>query len=240
MRENDMTANDRARRRPSSAKGFSLVELLAVVAIIGTMAAISLPPFISTRRALRTTGTIRVIVSHMRDARQQAISRRRAITFQYDDANKKVNLIDYGVDANGMGISGPKVVKDANYPNNTGSTVIRTVSLSEAGAPTTELMYGLAPEVLAEVTDTKGVVTKDLTYLDDQTTLAALDSKNKVNITFQPDGTIIDANGVPHSAALFIYNKVQPKETTTAISVLGGTGRIKAWRYSSSAKSFIE
>jgi hypothetical protein len=61
-----------------------------------------------------------------------------------------------------------------------------------------------------------------------------------VNITFQPDGSVIDANGNPVNRALFIYNTQAPTDTAAAISVLGAAGRVKLWRYKSNVNKYVE
>jgi prepilin-type N-terminal cleavage/methylation domain-containing protein len=239
MREKDMNAKERARRR-RAAKGFSLIELLCVVAVIATMAAITIPPFAATRRVFRTVGVIREVTSYLRDTRQMAVSQRRAFTFEYDDKKKQVRIINHGTDAAGIGRSGVTLLKDAKFPDNTGSWVARAYLLTDGGLAKDEIGYGLPSKVVDQVTDpqTKKVTT-DLTALCDLTSLTPL-VNDKVSVTFQPDGTVIDSTGAVRNVALYIYNTNKPEDTAMALSILGGTGRIKAWRYSSSAKSYVE
>lgn len=213
-------------RRPES--GFSLFEMLLVVGVIAIVAGISVPQMIGARRALRSTGIVRELTGGLREARQMALSRRRAVTFQYDDAAKQVKIIDHGVNAQGLGVSGVGVLTAGNYPNTTGSSVANTTPLTASGLPADEIAYG-APATVPTAAHTLG----------DKTTLKAL-TNQKLNITFQPDGTIVGTNNVPINVAFAVYNSVQPHETAAAVSILGATGRIKAWRYSDSAKKFIE
>jgi prepilin-type N-terminal cleavage/methylation domain-containing protein len=221
-----MTGSIQSRNR--SARGFSVNELLVVMAIVVVLSAVAIPQLVSSRRILRSAGVTRELVSALRDARQMAISERRAITFQYNDATKQVAIINHGVDAQGVGLSGTAVLTGANYPNTAGSSIVRTYSLASGGVAASDIGYGLPSGM-----------TTGLNKLGDNTTLSALTTQ-KLNITFQPDGTIINSSGVNCDFALFIYNTSQPRATATAISVLGGTGRIKAWRYSSSADKYVE
>ncbi len=214
--------------RHHSAKGFTIVELVVVLAIIITVSAISAQQLAGARRIMRSAAVARTVVSALRDARQMAISQRRAITFQYDDANKQINIINHGADANGVGISGLGVLTATNYPNTTSSSVERTYPLVSSGLPASDIKYGLP-----------SLAPNGATTLDDKTTLTAL-TNNRLNITFQPDGTVVNNAGVSQDAALFIYNGVKPLNTAMAISVLGGTGRIKLWRYSSGASKYVE
>ena len=82
-----------------------------------------------------------------------------------------------------------------------------------------------------------GGVTK--TALGDGTDLTAL-RNNAVEITFQPDGSVVDASNNPQNNALFFYHNQHRKETAFAISVLGAGGRVKIWRYSAGVKSYVE
>jgi prepilin-type N-terminal cleavage/methylation domain-containing protein len=216
---------DRQRREG----GFSLFEMLIVVGVIAIAAGISIPQVIGARRLIRSAGVTHELSGALRDARQMAISRRRAVTFQYDDDTKRVNLIDHGVNTQGLGVSGPGVLTAGNYPYAAGSSVASTVMLGAGGATADEMAYGV-PSTVPTAARTLG----------DKTTLSALTTDKKLNITFQPNGTIVGDNGLPRDFALAVYNSAQPHETAAAISILGATGRIKSWRYSESAQKFVE
>lgn len=77
------------------------------------------------------------------------------------------------------------------------------------------------------------------TALSDSTNLTDLDS-NAVDITFQPDGSVVDASNNPINKALFFYHSKYPQDTAFAVSVLGAGGRVKVWRYSKGAKVYVE
>lgn len=213
-------------RRPES--GFSLFEVLMVVGVIAILAAISIPQMAGARRVIRSAGITQGLVGALRDAREMAVSRRRAVTFQYDHATRQIKIIDHGVNAQGLGKSGVGVLTDGNYPNTAGSSVDSTILLADGGVPASEIAYG-APSDAPAAAGT----------LSDKTTLSALTSQ-KLNITFQPNGTILGTNGLTRNVAFAIHNSAKPHETAAAVSVLGTTGRIKAWRYSDSAKKFVE
>ena len=63
---------------------------------------------------------------------------------------------------------------------------------------------------------------------------------NVVDITFQSDGSVIDAANNPVNNALFFFHKKYAGDTAFAISVLGAGGRVKIWRYSKSIKEYVE
>lgn len=77
------------------------------------------------------------------------------------------------------------------------------------------------------------------TALSDTSRLTAL-AANTVNVTFQPDGSVLDGGNNPVNNAIFFYNNKNPQESAFAVSVLGAGGRVKVWRYSNSIKTYIE
>jgi hypothetical protein len=163
------------------------------------------------------SGMDREVVSQIRLVRQEAMGQLRAMTVQYDDVNKQLVVIRHA-------ISGPAVLTDPTYPNN--GVIVRTVPLTGGGVSAADITYGRPT----------GVPT---TALGDNTNQTAL-ANNRLNITFQPDGTVINAAGNPVDTALFFYNPRAANQTAAAISVLGSAGRVKLWRYSGGANKFVE
>ena len=109
---------------------------------------------------------------------------------------------------------------------------------ADAAAVTDALRSVRDPELDESIVDL-GFVTA--TTLDDGNTMTALSgSPAAVNITFQSDGTVIDSTGAFARPTLFFYNNRVALETACAISVLGGAGRIKVWKYSTSVNKYAE
>jgi prepilin-type N-terminal cleavage/methylation domain-containing protein len=200
-------------------EGFSLVELLTVLAMACILTAIALPQLIAQRRLVRSAGVAREIATQLRFARQQAMTQRQSFTFQYDNVAKQISIIDNNA-------SGTSVLTDGNYPNNAGSTVVLTSSLTTGGLPGGEINYGVP---LGFPTGALG----------DGITCTSLTS-GKINITFQPNGSVIDASGNLVDRAIFVYNTQVPRETAGAISIIGSAGRIKMWRYDPTTNTYIE
>jgi Tfp pilus assembly protein FimT len=196
-----------------SNSGTSMVEVLAVVAIATILTAVALPQVISARRLIRSASLPREIAAQLRFARQQAMSQRQAFTFQYDDSTKQITIIDHQA-------TGYTLLSASGYPNTAGSTTALRVPLGGGGGlPAAEISFGVPTGIT-------------VTSLGDTSTPTALVS-NKLTITFQPDGTVQDANGNYVNRTLFFYNNIIPNQTACAISVLGSAGRIKIWRYTS-------
>ncbi len=94
-----------------------------------------------------------------------------------------------------------------------------------------------------------GVDLQDLAYgrpsgasaaaLGDSTNLTGL-TASAVEVTFQPDGSVINGSNNPVNKALFFYSADDPDGTAFAVSILGAGGRIKVWRYNPGGNSYIE
>jgi prepilin-type N-terminal cleavage/methylation domain-containing protein len=188
-------------------KGFSLPELLVVLLVIAIILVLALPQIISSRRLFRFSGFQRQIATSLREARQEAISQRKPVTFRYDNNDK--SLVTYGGEFGALG--DPKNV---------------FVPLSGSGVESGDVKYGRPT----------GVPTS---ALGDTTNLTNL-SSNAIEITFQPDGSVLDASSNPQNLAMYFYHDKYRLDTAFAVSVLGAGGRIKVWRYSRGVNSYVE
>ena len=190
--------------------------------MLGVLSALAIPQIIAERRLTRSIGVTREILSQLRYARQLAMSQRQEITFQFDNATKRILVIDHNVNV------GPLLFTDPaySYPNNAGRDVVSTVPLATGGLDSAEIAVGIpsgAPSV----------------PLGDGISMTPL-VNNKLNITFQPDGSVIDINGNPTGTALFLYNTRAARDTASAISIVGASGRVKIWRYDRIANAYLE
>lgn len=209
-------------RRSPRCRGVSLIELLIVLSMMGIIIAAALPQLITSRRLIRSSDIPRQIMAEMRFARQQAISQRQAFTVQYDDVNKQIIVINHQA-------SGTALLADPNYPNTTGSIQDRVIPLAGAGISASEIIYGRP----------KGLPATARGNLDDGINLTPLTNR-QMSVTFQPSGSVLDVTGQPTNKALFLYNFNAPNGTACAVSILGSAGRVKIWKYSSSANKYIE
>lgn len=215
--------NDRHRRIVAAtrrSRGHSLIELLIVVAMIGVLTSLALPQLIADRRLSRTLGVTREIMTELRHTRQLAMSQRQAITFQYNNVTKQISIIDHNSNP------GAALFIDPSYPNTAGSSIVLATPLASDATLSAEISYGI-PAGLPNGA------------LSDGIPMTAL-FNNQINITFQPDGSVIDATGNPAGRALFIYNNRAARGTASAISVMGASGRAKIWRYDAVANVYSE
>jgi prepilin-type N-terminal cleavage/methylation domain-containing protein len=218
-----------------SSKGASLVEILIVVAIVGVVSAMALPNLVSSRRALSSAAMPREIVSLCRAARQMAMSQRQAVTCRYDNASKVISIINHRENGNPTpGVFNP-ITYDLNSDNTGTDTMVKLsanalASANETADVTVQQFPLFSPGVLASDIVYGKPATAAITALDDGTNLITMPGSNQINITFQPDGTVVNASNVPVNRTLFLYNSKIPSTSAFAISVLGATGRIKLWR----------
>lgn len=215
-----------------SQSGRSLIETLTVVAIAALLTTMAVPQLLNARRLLRSNQLPREIATQLRFTRQQAMTQRQAFTFQYDNSAKTIKIFDHNNNNNassGCNITGAAVLAATGYPNTACSTTVLTIPLATGPIAPADLTYGIPSNINANSS----------TALDDGNTMTAL-SGTVVNITFQPDGSVIDATGAYAKPTLFFYNSQIPTQSAVAISVLGAAGRIKVWRYSTSASKYAE
>jgi len=211
-----------------SERGFSLVELMIILACVSILSAVAIPQVITQRRLMRSAGITREIAGQIRLARQFAMAQRKAFTFQYDNTNKKIKII-------GPIPVGTLALVDPSYPNNTGSSVVSTASLTQGGLSSGEISYGI-PTASDLPSGAPAIPTGPLADGISKTDLTS----GMIRFTFQPDGSVIDSTGSLANRALFFFNNKTAQSTASAVSMMGSSGRVKMWRYTTSGNKYTE
>lgn len=218
-----------------SEHGVSAVEVTIVVAIIIIISAIALPQLLGARRHFRFHGLAQEVVNQMRQARQQAMSQRQVMRFRYNDTNKTIVIIDsndHGTPADPLATTTEDRFADAVLPR---ITMLQSSGVGVSQPDITCGVPGGAPTIPTTLADT--------TTQTSMTTLPALAGQAAVNgieVIFQPDGSVVNAAGVPLNSAIYIYDSQNARGTLRAISVLGASGRVKLWRYNENGNTFEE
>jgi Tfp pilus assembly protein FimT len=213
-----------------SQSGTSTIEIVCVLMIAAIITSVALPQVISARRLMRSSALPREVASNLRYARQQAMSQRQAVTLEYDNTTKTITIYDHNNVNNptaSCNMSGTAILGATGFPVTACTSNLLSVPLAGSGGlPASEVSYGVPTGI-------------SVTSLSDLTTPTALVS-NKVTVTFQPDGSVIDAAGAPLGRALFFYNNRVATQTASAVSVLGVSGRVRVWRYDTNASAYAE
>jgi hypothetical protein len=116
---------------------------------------------------------------------------------------------------------------------------VAVIPLTQGGLSVAELTYGIPAGGQLPA----GAPVIPVTRLDDNilmTPLTPVGAGGKLNITFQPDGSVVDSAGNPLDSALFIFNNLAAQSTASGISVAGASGRVKVWRYTTNGNHYAE
>jgi Tfp pilus assembly protein FimT len=102
----------------------------------------------------------------------------------------------------------------------------RVIDISNFGFEKSEIVYG------------RPIWTPN-TPLADASNLTEL-RENSIEITFQPDGSVLDEANKPQNNALFFYHQQNYQDAAFAVSVSGEGGQAKVWKYSNIIKDYVE
>jgi type IV fimbrial biogenesis protein FimT len=94
--------------RPNA--GFSMIELLIVVAVIGVLLGVGIPGFSSFRDTLAKEEAMGQLVADLRHARQTSVTRHRSVVVAFGNGSVTTNITTYTIHTD---LDGDRV-KDAN------------------------------------------------------------------------------------------------------------------------------
>lgn len=184
-------------------QGFSAVEVLVTLAIIGVLSGIAMVVFINELPTLRADAAMQLLEAQLRQARETAVDQRRNILVTFQGTGEMLT-----------------VRQDLNITT-TPPTVISTTTLGDFILDPNQMVY----TVFAALPDTPDGFGKSAA-VNFNCGIPPL----PCTITFQGDGSVVDHTGAYINGTIFIGNSGNVV-TARAITILGATGRIKGYRF---------
>lgn len=196
-------------------KGFSLIELLMVLVVIGVLAAVSVPYVFNYTKLYRSEDQALQIIDAMQEAGQRALSRRRNVRFEIDLTDNAMHIID----ENG---SDPHVLVR--------SIPIFAPELVRLDAAPNSVTRPNPPNYADAVFENDGIGhERGGTPVTGHRVFAA---------RFRSDGSVVNAANVPLNASLFVWppKEIDPDVANNpgevrAITLFAGSGATRYWKY---------
>jgi prepilin-type N-terminal cleavage/methylation domain-containing protein len=199
--------------------GFSMVELLVVVAIIVIMLGLSLPYLLSYRKLYRSEDQALKVMDLMREASQLALNRRRTTRLEIDLTENAVHIIDEN--------------------NADPDTLLKSIPLDSIN----EVRIDAQP---TGVTAPAPPDYDDAVFADDTIGHWRDGVETSGNLVwtarFRSDGSVVNAANTPISATIYSWPPKTPGdaearavEEVRAITMFGGTGAVRYWKHNGTA-----
>jgi prepilin-type N-terminal cleavage/methylation domain-containing protein len=182
--------------------GFTLIETMVVTAIAGILTGIAVVQIASSRQSLIGDGAMRVVLSQMNQAKEQAITQRRNMRLTFT-GNNSIQIVREEV-------PGPALTTISTVSFEGGLTFLRPASVPDLSPSTVELPSVASPNLSAFPAVAFGAATTQM--------------------RFGPDGTLIDQDGITLNGTVFVSLSNQVL-STRGVAVFGSTGRIRAYRW---------
>jgi len=204
-------------------EGFSLLEMLLVIAIIGITSAFAILAFTNVLPTIRADSTLQLAEAQIRQAREKAVDERRNFTVTFQGTSEIVTCSSgtiAGAIACPNSANGVSEYSDYFLPysftwmSNFGGTNDPNNLYSGVG----DTPDGYGKNYAINFTNSAGYICTGL----------------PCTITFQSDGTAVDSSGNYVTGTVFMGFPGAVIQAR-AITILGATGKIKGWRYNGKA-----
>lgn len=196
--------------------GFSMVEMLVVVAIVMIMVAVSLPYALNYRKLYRSEEQALKVIDLIRETSQKALNQRRTFRLEIDVTTNTAMIIDENT-------SSEADVLVKTVPIDDASVLRMDVSPASIGRPN-------PPNYPAAV-----FADDEIGHMNGSTNVIG----NRVWAAhFKSDGTVVNENDVPLSVSLFVFpassassDVPTDNKQVRAITIYGGSGAVRYWKY---------
>jgi type II secretory pathway pseudopilin PulG len=206
-------------RSNQGTSGFSMVELLTVLAIVFIMVGLSLPYLLSYRKLYRSEDQALKVMDLMREASQLGLNRRRTIRLEIDLTENAVHIIDEN--------------------NADPDTLLKSIPLDGVNevridAAPTGVTRPVPPDYANAVfaADTLGHFRDGVQTIGNMVWTAR----------FRSDGSVVNTAGNPVSATIYSWPPQSPGaanaralEEVRAITMFGGSGAVRYWKHNGTA-----
>ena len=201
-------------------QGFSLIELLVVVAVIAILSGIAIISTISSTQQARANAAMDAVVTQFRQARQLAISMRRNVAINFTAPNKIQIVV-------------------GTLPGEPAATAIAPVFLNDNAAggsifyvypsvPDTPMAFGNSAAI--QITSATGGAAPANMIFNSSGMLVGTNKDTTVPTNFATEGS-----NFPINVSIFTGTSIANQQATArGITVLGSTGRVRAYIYSGS------
>ena len=201
-----------------SKRGFSLIELIIVLAVIVVMTAISLPYILNYKKLYKSEDQALKVMTVMREAAQLSITRRRSMRFEID-------LTDNAV----------LIIQEKRLPLEPNDVQLKKIPL--------EFPRNVRMDVIpAGVTKPSPPNYNDAAYAIDATGHlvggTTVTGHNVWAARFKSDGSVTNAADIPISANIYSWPPITVGSTTPRnkteirlITIFGGSGAVRYWKH---------
>ncbi|HET6216328.1 MAG TPA: prepilin-type N-terminal cleavage/methylation domain-containing protein [Acidobacteriaceae bacterium] len=192
-------------RQRRAGHGFSMVELLVAIFVIFIVSAIAIIQLGPVLQNYRSDAAMREVLDQLRQAREYSIARRQYVQVTFPVVGGQYQVVT--TQRNDLKPGAGAAVVLSTVP------IERPVQFLLAGMPDTPDNFGNAAAI--EFGGNAG--------------------GPPLGMLFQSDGELVDGGTyLPVNGSVFLAAPGQPPSTARAITVLGSTGRVRAWKSSGS------